>query len=211
MILSALLSFSLICSAQIDTSTSIIFDKVEVEASYPGGIDNWKKFLTNNLNPMVPVDNGAPVGVYTVFVQFIVNKDGKVTDPRALTNMGYGMEREVLRILQNSGDWVPAMQNGRKVNAYRKQPVTFMVTDESLSFSTYSLAEGRDNEITITADKVKDQDLSVTISRGTISSRGDGKYTINVKGTERLIVTLFDRKKKKEIGIASLTVNPAAK
>jgi protein TonB len=40
------------------------------------------------------------------------------------------MEAEVIRILRQSPPWVPAVQNGRKVKAYRKQPVTFEISEE---------------------------------------------------------------------------------
>lgn len=115
-----------------DTSPAppAIFEKVDVEASFPGGIDQWVQFLQNNLDASVPVRNGAPEGRYTVIVQFVVDKAGKLSDFKALTKHGYGMEQEVIRILKASPDWNPAEQDGRKVKAYRKQPVTFAITEE---------------------------------------------------------------------------------
>ncbi|HMR93016.1 MAG TPA: energy transducer TonB [Chitinophagaceae bacterium] len=107
-----------------------IFEKVEVDAKFKGGEGAWRKFLERNLNANVPVDNGAPPGLYTVVVQFIVSKDGSVSDIRALTNHGFGMEKEAVRVLQKAPSWTPAIQNGRNVNAYRKQPITFQVTEE---------------------------------------------------------------------------------
>jgi len=107
-----------------------IFEKVEVEASFPGAEGAWKKFLERNLNPSTPVDNGAPEGTYTVYVQFVVSKDGSISDVKALTNHGYGMEQEAIRVIKKGPAWNPAVQNGRKVNAYRKQPITFQVQSE---------------------------------------------------------------------------------
>lgn len=107
-----------------------IFEKVEIEASFKGGESAWRKFLERNLNPNVPVDNGAPEGVYTVYVQFVVSKDGSISDVRPLTNHGYGMEGEAVRVIKKGPSWTPAVQNGRQVNAYRKQPITFQVTND---------------------------------------------------------------------------------
>lgn len=107
-----------------------IFEKVEIEASFKGGEGAWKKYLERNLNANVGPDNGAPPGVYTVYVQFVVSKDGSISDVRALTNHGYGMEGEAMRVIKKGPAWVPAVQNGRNVNAYRKQPITFQVTEE---------------------------------------------------------------------------------
>jgi protein TonB len=107
-----------------------IFEKVEIEASFKGGEGAWKKYLERNLNPNTPVDNGAPEGTYTVYVQFVVSKDGSISDVKALTNHGYGMEAEAIRVIKKGPAWVPAVQNGRQVNAYRKQPITFQVQAE---------------------------------------------------------------------------------
>jgi periplasmic protein TonB len=107
-----------------------IFEKVEIEASFKGGESAWRKYLERNLNANVGPDNGAPTGVYTVYVQFVVSKDGSISDVKALTNHGYGMEAEAVRVIKKGPPWTPAVQNGRSVNAYRKQPVTFQVTEE---------------------------------------------------------------------------------
>ncbi|PZR27541.1 MAG: energy transducer TonB [Citrobacter freundii] len=107
-----------------------IFEKVEIEASFKGGEGAWRKFLERNLNGNTPVDNGAPEGTYTVYIQFVVSKDGSISDIKPLTNHGYGMEQEAMRVIKKAPSWTPAVQNGRSVNAYRKQPITFQVTGE---------------------------------------------------------------------------------
>jgi protein TonB len=63
-------------------------------------------------------------------IQFVVDKDGNLSNMKALTHHGYGMEQEVLRVLLKSPKWLPAIQDGRQVKAYRKQPVTFQITEE---------------------------------------------------------------------------------
>jgi len=107
-----------------------IFEKVDEEAYFPGGEETWRSYLGQNLNPSVPVDKGAPAGLYTVYIQFVVGLDGKIYDIKPLTKHGYGMEGEVIRIIRKSPPWVPAVQHGKPVNAYRKQPVTFQVIEE---------------------------------------------------------------------------------
>jgi antitoxin component YwqK of YwqJK toxin-antitoxin module len=99
----------------------------EKEAEVDGGITAWRRFLERNLKADIPAKNGAAYGRYTVVAQFVVNTDGSLAQIRALTKYGYGMEEEVVRILQNSPPWKPALQFGRKVKAYRKQPITFVV------------------------------------------------------------------------------------
>lgn len=107
-----------------------IFDKVEIEAAFPGGDVAWRKYLTRDLNANTPVDNGAPAGKYTVYVQFIVDREGNISEVKALTNNGYGMEDEAVRVIKRGPKWTPAVQNGRQVKAYRKQPITFVVTGD---------------------------------------------------------------------------------
>jgi protein TonB len=107
-----------------------IFDKVEIEAKFPGGDSKWRQYLERNLDPNTPVDNGAPEGTYTVVVQFVVDKEGNISDVRPLTKHGYGMEDEAMKVIKKGPKWDPAIQNGRQVKAYRKQPITFQVTSE---------------------------------------------------------------------------------
>lgn len=109
------------------SSESKIFVIVEVEAHFPGGDKAWLKFLVDNLDGDVAVKNGAPAGKYTVLVQFVVDKDGSLTDIKALTNHGFGMEAEVIKLLKRSPKWETAIMKGKPVKAYRKQPVTFQV------------------------------------------------------------------------------------
>lgn len=111
----------------------VIFDKVEIEPAFPGGVTAWRKYLERNLNPNVPVDSGAPGGNYAVVVQFIVKTDGSIEDIKALTKHGYGMEEEAVRVIKHGPAWLPAIQNGKKVTAYRKQPITFVITEEDNS------------------------------------------------------------------------------
>jgi periplasmic protein TonB len=104
-----------------------IFSKVEVEAAFPGGDSKWKQYLERNLNGNVASDGGAPEGNYTIIVQFVVDKEGNISDVRALTSHGFGMEEEAMRVIKKGPKWTPAIQNGRQVKAYRKQPITFVV------------------------------------------------------------------------------------
>lgn len=103
------------------------FTKVEVDAKFDG---NWEKFLLRNLNAQTPIDNDAPLGTYKVLIQFVVDIDGTVSDIQPLTNFGYGLEQEAIRVLKKAKKWDPAIQNGRQVKAYRIQAITFQVTGD---------------------------------------------------------------------------------
>jgi periplasmic protein TonB len=104
-----------------------IFTSVEIDAKFDG---SWEKFLLRNLNAQTPIDNNAPPGKYTVMMQFVVDIDGTVSDIKALSNLGYGLEQEAIRVLKKATKWAPAIQNGRQVKAYRRQSITFVVEGE---------------------------------------------------------------------------------
>ena len=112
------------------THSDMVFEKVEVEASFKGGASAWRNFLQTNLNANIPLENGAPEGRFTVLIRFIVNKQGEVSYVNALTKHGYGMEDEAIRLIKESGKWIPAEQGGKKVIAYRKQSITFLIGSE---------------------------------------------------------------------------------
>mgnify|MGYP000972612097 CR=1 FL=1 len=120
----------LIVTQKTENDPNRIFEKVEIDAKYPGGAGAWRRFLEMNLRGDTPIDHGASPGTYTVIIQFVVDKAGKVSEIKPLTNVGFGMEEEAMRVIKKSGKWVPAIQNGSEVTAYRKQPITFQVIEQ---------------------------------------------------------------------------------
>ena len=182
---------------------NIVFEKVEVESNFPGGATMWRKYLERNLNALVPIDNGAPVGTYTVVVQFIVDKNGFISEVEPLTSFGYGMEEEVVRIIKKGPTWEPAIFNGKPVKAYRKQPVTFVVIEDGFDIITskkYIFYTDTENEIMVNVDKVKSKDVEVRLSEGTIT-RGVGEaYKVKVTKPGHTILYIYHKKKNKLIG-----------
>ena len=107
------------------------YTNVQKEAQYPGGTAAWKNYLTRNLRADVPTENNAPSGRnYTVVVSFVVGKDGSVSQVKAENDPGYGTAQEAIRVIQRSGKWIPAVQNGRNVIYRQRQQITFQVTEE---------------------------------------------------------------------------------
>ena len=185
-----------------DTVDGNVFEKVDVEATFSGGEAAWRRFLEQNLNPNVPVENGAPVGIYTVIVQFVVDKTGAVSDIKTLTNFGYGMEQEVMRIMKKSPMWTPARQNNSTVKAYRKQPIVFVLEDESIEITMnekYVLYTNTDNIINISVYKVKKEDLALSLSQGKIILGEDGNFHITVNNPGKAILYINSKKRNKEI------------
>ena len=106
--------------------TDSVFTKKMKEAEFAGGEDEWRNFLRKNLNAVVPADNNAPAGKYTIIMTFIVNPNGTLSNIKAESDPGYGMVEEAKRVLKMH-KWKPAIQYGNYRVAYRRQPITFVV------------------------------------------------------------------------------------
>jgi len=110
-----------------DEEDDVIFRKVEIESMYPGGLPAWQRFLNRNLKyPQQAFDDGVQ-GFVTV--QFIVDKEGNVSDVEAVSGP-QELRAEAVRVIKRSGQWTPAVQNGNKVKSYKKQPIGFRIAEE---------------------------------------------------------------------------------
>ncbi len=108
---------------------NIIFIKTEVNPSFTGGEDAWRKYLIANLKANTPVDEGWKAGKYVIIVKFIVHTDGTVSDVTTENYAGTKTALHCIEVIKNAPKWQPAVQNGRKVNAYKKQPITFVIEE----------------------------------------------------------------------------------
>ena len=100
-----------------------------IPAQFPGGKESWVEYLNSKLNYNVPITNNAPVGKYPIAFQFIIDKEGKITDIVFDNDPGYGIKEEVLRVLTNKRmpKWTPASINGEPKTYRQKQRLTFSV------------------------------------------------------------------------------------
>ncbi|MEQ8809375.1 MAG: M56 family metallopeptidase [Imperialibacter sp.] len=60
-----------------------------------------------------------------VFVQFVVDKEGNITDVQVIKGLGGGLDEEVIKVVQSSPKWLPGSQNGKNVNVRMILPITF--------------------------------------------------------------------------------------
>jgi protein TonB len=59
-----------------------------------------------------------------------VRKDGGISDFTALNDPGYGLAKKVEAIMKDSPVWNPGLQNGKPVNSYHTQPITFVIQEQ---------------------------------------------------------------------------------
>ncbi|MBO9592410.1 MAG: energy transducer TonB [Niabella sp.] len=112
----------------------MIFAIAEKDPVYRLGYDSWIQYLAKNLDTGLPFKKGAPQKTYKVIIQFIVEKDGSITDIKPLTKEGYGMEEEAIRVITTSGRWMPALQHKVIVRCFKKE--TFVFSEENI-FAAY--------------------------------------------------------------------------
>ena len=90
----------------------------------------WRRHLEKSLQPLVEQKaNQGLTGTFTVLVRFLVNKDGKLEELKALTTYGHGIEEAVIKIIKDGPAWQPGSYHGQKVKSYHTQPITFMISD----------------------------------------------------------------------------------
>jgi hypothetical protein len=112
------------------TGIQPVFSKVEIESSFPGGIEAWKTYLRKNLDGTAPVNEGWKAGTYTIVVQFIVKADGSISNAKTTNYQNSKTAQQCINLIMTGPKWIPAMQNGKPVSSYRKQPITFVVEEE---------------------------------------------------------------------------------
>jgi len=106
-----------------------VFQKVEIEAQFPGGEGAWNKYIKREIEKYIDELQDAGLSG-TCVVQFIVDKEGNISDVDALTMKGTKLAEICVNAIKKGPKWTAAEQNGRKVKAYRKQPVTFTIAEQ---------------------------------------------------------------------------------
>jgi protein TonB len=97
---------------------------LQVQPEFPGGIQAFYKYVMNNFRiPEVDKDMVA-----TIFVSFVVEKDGSITAIKITRDPGFGMGKEAERVLKSlKVKWSPGIQNGKPVRASYNLPIKINV------------------------------------------------------------------------------------
>lgn len=95
-------------------------------------VKHWRQYLARTLEMDSLTIDTIPPGIYKVIAQFIINKAGCITDVKLINDPGHGLGARVIKsIYSYDGTCIPAVQNGRKVRAYRKQVITFVIEESN--------------------------------------------------------------------------------
>ena len=100
-----------------------VFDVVEQMPSFPGGPSALMAYLSSHVKyPAVAEENGIQG---RVTVQFVVEKDGSVTDVKTMKSVDPSLDREAERVVRSMPKWIPGKQNGSAVRVKYFVPVVF--------------------------------------------------------------------------------------
>lgn len=100
-----------------------IFLVVEEMPSYPGGEQEMYRFISQNIEyPRMAKESGISG---RVFVTFVVEKDGSVTDVQVLRGIGGGCDEEAIRVIKSMPKWKAGKQRGKAVRVQYRMPIKF--------------------------------------------------------------------------------------
>jgi len=103
-----------------------IFDIVEDQPAPPGGYGAFYKYISKHIK--YP-NQARRMGIEgKVFVQFVVDKSGNLTDVKAIKGIGAGCDEEAVRILKGAPRWKAGKQRGRPVKVRMILPITFKLS-----------------------------------------------------------------------------------
>jgi hypothetical protein len=104
-----------------------IFYCRRIEKDAQVDINHWKDYLAENLELDSLAQDTIPAGIYRLTAQILIGKSGCIEQVKIIDDPGYGLGIRVVKVISSYQQWVPAEMNGRRVKAYRKQPIIFMV------------------------------------------------------------------------------------
>jgi periplasmic protein TonB len=100
-----------------------IFTVVEAMPEFPGGDESRIRYLQNTLKyPQMARESGIQG---RVFVTFVVERDGSISDVKVLRGIGGGCDEEAVRVIQQMPKWVPGKQRGKPVRVQFNMPILF--------------------------------------------------------------------------------------
>jgi len=99
------------------------FYVIEEKPEFPGGIEAINKWIVDNVKyPGIAKENGV---TGKVFVQFVIDKNGKVTDVQILRGVDPYLDKEAMRVVSDMPSWTPGKQRGKAVKVSFQLPINF--------------------------------------------------------------------------------------
>ena len=114
-----------------------IFQVVETQPEFPGGMAELMKYLQKNLRyPQICKEQGVQG---RVIVQFVVNMDSTITDVNVIKSVNPHLDEEAVRVVKAMPKWDPGKQRGEPVCVRFTLPVTFRLPKDTVRVDTVSV------------------------------------------------------------------------
>lgn len=111
------------------TEEGEIFQVVEEQPMFPGGMEEMMKFLQQNIKYPKEAQEQGKQG--RVIVQFVVNKDGSISNDSIVRSVDPLLDAEALRVVRSMPNWTPGKQKGKPVRVRFTLPVTFHLNGDA--------------------------------------------------------------------------------
>lgn len=111
----------------VENETSDLCYVVEQMPEFPGGYEKLPEYLQNNVVYPQEAKDARIEG--RVFVTFIIEADGSVSNVKVLRGIGYGCDEEAVRVVESMPKWEPGYQKGVAVRVQSNLPIPFQMSD----------------------------------------------------------------------------------
>jgi len=116
---------------QMPNDSGEVFVFVEDQPNYPGGDEARIKYLQKNIHYPKEAKEAGIQG--TVYVTFIIEKDGRITNVKVLRGVGGGLDKESVRVIKSMPIWEPGRQRGKAIRCQFNMPIRFILADDSVT------------------------------------------------------------------------------
>lgn len=115
--------------SDMPTADNTIHETTSLDAypEFEGGMKAWARFIQRNLRyPQQAQEEGLQG---KVFISFVIEKDGSISNVTVLRGVASSLDQEAARVIQKSPKWKPGMQNNQRVRVRFNMPISFSLAD----------------------------------------------------------------------------------
>lgn len=156
------------------TDTNKVFTVVEQHPEFPGGLRALQNYLEDNLRYPEPARKAQVEG--KVFVNFIVEKDGSISNVQVLRGLGFGCDEEAVRVTATMPRWKPGMNRGETVAVRYNLPIAFVLDTDPPKMKLRQSKKGETVEFFDNGKVIQEKNL------------GGNQYSTFSTGTEPLYI-----------------------
>ena len=148
-----------IAQAPANDDPEKVFQVVEVQPEFPGGMKEMMKYLQSNLK--YPEAAKAAGAEGKAFVQFVVKADGSISDVQIMRSTGNeSLDAEALRVVKAMPKWRPAMNKGEAVNVKFVLPIVYKLPKEANGNGVYMSEGNKEKLLVVSGGAVYDGDIN---------------------------------------------------